>query len=86
MLQPAEARTSKMFWLGTGSRTSDTALACSVAHDKHNIWTVGSSAMAMALNALVELRGGWALVVGGKLTATVRHEIRGLMTCRPAEE
>ncbi len=83
-----EARTSRMFWLGTGPRTADTALACSVAHDKHNIWTVGSSdaAMAKAVNALVELQGGWALVVGGELVATVRYEIGGLMTCRSAEE
>ena len=83
-----EARTAKMFWLGTGPSTPDTALACSVAHDKHNIWAVGSSdaAMAMAVNALVELQGGWALVIRGKLAATVRYEIGGLMTCRPADE
>ena len=38
-----EGRVSKMFWRGCGPRTPDTALACSVAHDKHNIWVVGSS-------------------------------------------
>ena len=49
-----EARTSKMFWLGTGPRTPDTALACSMGHDKHNIWVTGSSdaAMALAVNTL----------------------------------
>ncbi len=82
-----EARTSRMFWLGCGPRTPDTALACSVAHDKHNIWVVGSSdaAMAGAVNALVDIQGGWALVREGTLAATVRYEVGGLMTCRSAE-
>ena len=43
-----EAKISKMFWRGCGPATPETALACSVAHDKHNIWTVGSSDAAMA--------------------------------------
>jgi len=77
-----------MFWLGTGPRTPDTALACSMGHDKHNIWVVGSSdeAMALAVNTLNEIQGGWALVSGGKVLATVRYEVGGLMTCRPATE
>ncbi|CAN7143644.1 adenine deaminase [Devosia sp. LjRoot3] len=83
-----EARTAKMFWLGTGPKTPDTALACSMGHDKHNIWVVGSSdeAMALAVNTLNEIQGGWALVSGGKVLATVRYEVGGLMTCRPAPE
>lgn len=83
-----EGRVSKMFWRGCGPRDPDTALACSVAHDKHNIWAVGSSdaAMAEAVNALVDIGGGWALVHRGRLAATVRFEVGGLMSCRPAEE
>ena len=82
-----KGRTSKMFWRGCGPGTPDTALACSVAHDKHNIWVVGSSdeAMAMAVNALVAQQGGWALVRDGRVAATVRFEVGGLMSCRPAE-
>ena len=82
-----EGRVSKMFWRGCGPRDPDTALACSVAHDKHNIWAVGSSdaAMAGAVNALVDIGGGWALVHRGRLAATVRFEVGGLMSCRPAE-
>ncbi|WP_332305624.1 adenine deaminase [Rhizobium sp. GR12] len=78
---------SKMFWLGCGPRTADTALACSMAHDKHNIWCVGSSdeAMAMAVNAVADNDGGWALVRDGKVVSRVRYEIAGLMSCRPAE-
>jgi adenine deaminase len=82
-----QGKTAKMFWLGCGPRDPDTALACSVAHDKHNIWVCGSSdaAMAQAVNALRALQGGWALVHHGHVTATVRYEIGGLMTARPAE-
>lgn len=78
---------SKMFWVGCGPRTADTALACSMAHDKHNIWCVGSSdeAMAKAVNAIAANDGGWALVREGELVATVRYEVAGLMTCRPPE-
>jgi adenine deaminase len=78
---------SKMFWLGCGPRTPDTALACSMAHDKHNIWCVGSSdeAMATAVNAVAANDGGWALVRDGKVVARVRYEVAGLMSCRPAE-
>lgn len=83
-----QGQAAKMFWLGTGPKTPDTALACSMGHDKHNIWVVGSSdeAMALAVNTLNEIQGGWALVSGGKVLATVRYEIGGLMTCRPAPE
>lgn len=78
---------SKMFWRGCGPRDPDTALACSVAHDKHNVWAVGSSdgAMAEAVNALADIGGGWAMVHRGRLAATVRFEVGGLMSCRPAE-
>ncbi|WP_108459400.1 adenine deaminase [Devosia naphthalenivorans] len=83
-----EGKTSKMFWLGTGPKTPDVALACSMGHDKHNIWVVGSSdaAMAMAVNALRQTQGGWALVRDNAVVATVRYEVGGLMTCRPPEE
>ena len=79
---------SKMFWLGCGPRDADTALCCSMAHDKHNIWCVGSSdaAMAMAVNASAQMGGGWVLVHRGQIVAQVRYEIAGLMTARPAEE
>ncbi|MFD1744975.1 adenine deaminase [Rhizobium helianthi] len=78
---------SRMFWVGCGPRTPDTALACSMAHDKHNIWCVGSSdaAMAKAVNAIARNDGGWALVREGDVVATVRYEVAGLMTCRPPE-
>jgi adenine deaminase len=83
-----EGKISKMFWRGCGPRDPDSAVACSVAHDKHNIWVAGSSdaAMAKAVNTLRQTQGGWALVHRGEVTATVRFEIGGLMSQRPAEE
>lgn len=83
-----EGRTAKMFWRGTGPRDPETALASSMGHDKHNIWVVGSSdaAMAAAVNAIIANQGGWALVRNGAVVATVRYEIGGLMTQRPAED
>lgn len=81
------ASVSKMFWLGCGPRDPNTALCCSMAHDKHNIWCAGSSdaAMALAVNTCAEMNGGWVLVHRGAVAATVRYEIAGLMTARPAE-
>jgi adenine deaminase len=82
-----EGKISKMFWRGCGPSDADSALACSVGHDKHNIWCVGSSdaAMAKAVNALRETQGGWALVHKGELVATVQFEVGGLMTARSPE-
>jgi len=81
------ASVSKMFWLGCGPRDPDTALCCSMAHDKHNIWCAGSSdaAMALAVNTCADMNGGWVLVHRGEVTARVPYEIAGLMTARPAE-
>ncbi len=77
---------SAMFWKGCGPRDPGTALCCSMGHDKHNIWCVGSedAAMAQAVSACVAMGGGWALVHEGRVTATVAYEIAGLMTARPA--
>lgn len=77
---------AKMFWTGCGPADADTALACSVAHDSHNVWAIGSSdaAMATAVNRLSAIDGGWVLVRDGNVAAEVRYEIGGLMTARPA--
>lgn len=79
---------SRMFWKGCGPATPDTAVGCTVAHDQHNIWVVGSSdaAMAQVANRIAENQGGWVLVSGGAVLAEVRYEVGGLMTARPAED
>ncbi|MCK5768761.1 adenine deaminase C-terminal domain-containing protein [Algiphilus sp.] len=79
---------SAMFWRNIGPKTPDSAASCSVSHDLHNIWSVGSSdhAMAMATNKVVAMDGGCALVRDHEIVASVRYEIGGLMTQRPAAE
>jgi adenine deaminase len=79
---------SAMFWTGCGPEDPDTALACSVAHDSHNVWCIGSSdeAMAMAVNRLQDIGGGWVLVHRGEIVAEIHLEVAGLMTARTAEE
>ncbi|MBT9384999.1 amidohydrolase family protein [Pseudooceanicola sp. CBS1P-1] len=81
------ASVSKMFWLGCGPKDPGTALCCSMAHDKHNVWAVGScdAAMALAVNTCAQMQGGWVLVHRGEVVARVPYEIAGLMTARPAE-
>jgi adenine deaminase len=78
----------KMFWQNVGPKNTNSALSCSVAHDHHNIWVLGSSdeAMALAVNTVAQMKGGWVLVNNGQVVATVRFEVAGLMTSRPAEE
>lgn len=79
---------SKMFWRKVGPKTPGSALASSQSHDLHNIWVAGNddAAMALAVNTIAELHGGWALVSGGKLVAKVRLDVGGLMTSRPVDE
>ncbi len=80
-------KVARMFWAGVGPLTPNSAIACSVSHDLHNVWSLGSSdeAMAMAVNKVAELQGGWALVRDGEVVATVQYEIGGLMSQRSAE-
>ncbi|NKF22273.1 adenine deaminase [Solimonas sp. C16B3] len=79
---------AKMFWRNTGPKTPGSALASSQSHDLHNIWVIGNddAAMALAVNTIADLHGGWVLVSGGKVVATVKLDIGGLMTQRPVDE
>jgi adenine deaminase len=80
-------RVSRMFWKDVGMKTPDSAMCCSIVHDNHNAWVVGSSdaAMATAVNAMAAMDGGFVLVRGGEVVAKIRLEIGGLMTARTAE-
>jgi adenine deaminase len=80
-------RISKMFWREVGVKTPNSAICCSIVHDNHNAWATGSSdeAMALAVNTMAEIDGGYVLVREGRVAATVRLEIGGLMTARSAE-
>ena len=78
----------KMFWKNVGPKTPKSALCCSVAHDLHNVWVIGNddAAMALAVNTLADMSGGWVLVNNGNVVAKVRLEIGGLMSARPGGE
>ena len=82
-----QIRVSKMFWKNIGIATPDSAICCSIVHDNHNAWVTGSSdeAMALAVNTMAEIDGGYVLVREGKVVSTLRLEVGGLMTARTAE-
>ncbi len=83
-----QGKIGKMFWRTVGPKTPRSALACSVSHDLHNLWVIGNDddAMALAVNELAAMGGGWVLVREGVITARVRFEIGGLMSARPPHE
>jgi adenine deaminase len=68
------------FQLGAG------ALASSVAHDSHNVVTVGvtDGDMALATNRVLEMHGGLCCVENGQVKAELALPIAGLMSDRPA--
>lgn len=63
------------------------AIASSVGHDCHNICVIGAddADMAIAVNRLVALRGGFVVVENGQIRAELALPIAGLMSDRPFE-
>lgn len=61
------------------------AVATSVAHDSHNIITVGCNDddIAVAVNAIKDSNGGIAVVENGKIKALLELTIAGLMSDEP---
>ena len=64
------------------------AIASSVGHDSHNICVVGAddSDMAIAVNRLHDLQGGFVVVADGKVLAELPLPIAGLMSDLPFED
>ena len=64
------------------------AIASSVGHDSHNVCVIGCNDedMAIAVNRLIALRGGFVAAAGGKVVAELALPIAGLMSDRPFEE
>jgi adenine deaminase len=64
------------------------AIASSVAHDAHNLIVVGVSDvdMAIALNRLRELQGGFVVAADEKVVAEVPLRLAGLMSVQPVEK
>jgi adenine deaminase len=64
------------------------ALASSVGHDSHNVIVVGAddADMAVAVNRLIELQGGFVAVRDGQVVGELALPIAGLMSDRSFEE
>jgi adenine deaminase len=63
------------------------AIASSVGHDSHNITVVGvtDEDMALAVNRLIEIGGGFAVACEGEILADLALPIAGLMSLEPFE-
>ena len=64
------------------------AIASSVGHDSHNICVVGAneSDMAVAVNRLGEIEGGFVVADGGRVVAEVALPVAGLMSLMSFED
>ena len=64
------------------------AIASSVGHDSHNITVVGANEadMAVAVNRLIEIEGGFAVAEGGRVLAELPLPVAGLMSLMSFEE
>jgi adenine deaminase len=71
-----------------GSGLQAGAIASSVGHDAHNIIVIGQSDadMAVAVNRLIELQGGFVAARDGTVLADLPLPVAGLMSDRPAAE
>ena len=72
----------------TGFGLKRGAIASSVGHDSHNICVVGAddADMAVAVNRLIALQGGFVVAEGGAVRAELALPVAGLMSTRPYEE
>jgi len=73
------------FVTGFGLKTG--AIASSVGHDSHNLTVVGASDadMAVAVNRLITLGGGFAVARDGEVIAELALPLAGLMSLQPFE-
>ncbi len=64
------------------------AIASSFGHDSHNITVIGTNDgdMALAVNRVIEMKGGFAVADTGRITADLALPIAGLMSPMPFEE
>jgi len=73
------------FVRGFGLRAG--AIASTVCHDHHNIACVGVDYgdMAMAVNRMAGIEGGFVVVAGGRVLAELPLPVAGLMSLEPFE-
>lgn len=71
----------------TGFGLRGVALASSIGHDSHNVCVIGDDDgdMAVAVNRLIALGGGFVAVRGGNVLGELRLPVAGLMSLEPFE-
>jgi adenine deaminase len=64
------------------------AIASSVGHDSHNLCVVGvnEADMAIAVNRLMDIEGGFSVVSDGEVRAEIALPLAGLISLRSFEE
>lgn len=64
------------------------AVCSSVSHDSHNIVVIGTDGedMAEAVNRVIDMNGGYAVALNGRILADIALPIAGLMAEKSAEE
>jgi adenine deaminase len=72
----------------TGFGLKGVALASSIGHDSHNVCVLGDddSDMAMAVNRLIEMGGGFVASRGGRILGELPLPVAGLMSLASFEE
>ncbi len=72
----------------TGFGLKKGAIASSVGHDSHNITVIGTNDedMALAVNRVIAMKGGFAVADAGRITADLALPIAGLMSPTPFEQ
>ncbi|MCJ2143039.1 adenine deaminase [Methylobacterium sp. E-066] len=80
---PGERGIGVAFVKGFGLKRG--AIASSVGHDSHNITVVGAddADMAVAVNRLGAIEGGFVVVEGGRVLAEIALPVAGLMSLLP---
>lgn len=78
-------RIGKSFALNTGIRRG--ALASTVNHNAHNIFVLGrdEADMALAVDHLIAMGGGYAVACDGKIVGEVRLPVIGMISEEPLE-
>ncbi len=76
---------SKGFITGVGLRRG--AIATSVGHDAHNLFGIGTNDpdMVIALNRVIDLKGGLVVVLDGRIIEELALPIGGLMSNKKVE-
>ncbi len=71
------------FVRGTGLKSG--AVASSIGHDSHNLCVCGvdDEDMALALNCVIEMQGGFAVAAHGRILSSLPLPVGGLMTGLP---